>query len=164
MADTTPEPSAEQCGRFLEADATRPPKPCIDQSGFAACGGLYSTANDISQWLKRQLAPAADKDPVRKVSQAVYVQRSALKAAIGLDHAGPGDAIGLGWIEQAPTASHPRILEKTGGGDGFLTYVAIDPARRIGVFFAIDRVGHGVLTPMTQSANDLVGALGRQQP
>ena len=40
-------------------------------------------------------------------------------AAVGLDHAGPASAIGLGWIEQTASATHPRILEKTGGGDGW---------------------------------------------
>jgi D-alanyl-D-alanine-carboxypeptidase/D-alanyl-D-alanine-endopeptidase len=159
MADTTPSPSGPECARLLDPDPSRPPKPCIDQAGFAASGGLYSTGNDIGLWLKDQLA--ARPDPARLVSQAVYVQRGALKTAIGLDHAGPAEAIGLAWIEEAPTATHPRILEKTGGGDGFLTYVVIDPARRVGVFFAIDKVGHGVLTPLTQTANDLVGALGR---
>jgi len=159
MADTTPSPSGAQCARLLEPDSSRPPKPCIDQTGFAASGGLYSTGNDVGRWLKDQLA--ARPDPARQVSQATYVQRGALKAAIGLDHAGPAQAIGLAWIEEAPTATHPRILEKTGGGDGFLTYVVIDPARRVGVFFAIDKVGRGVLTPLTQATNDLVGALGR---
>ena len=161
MADTTASPTPAQCARLLDPDPARPPKPCVDQTGFAASGGLYSTANDIGLWLKGQLAAGVDKDPVRKVSQTAYIQRSVLKAAIGLDHAGPAEAIGLAWIEEAPTATHPLILEKTGGGDGFLTYVVIDPARRIGVFFAIDKVGHGELTPLTQTANDLVGSLGR---
>ncbi|HEY2708707.1 MAG TPA: D-alanyl-D-alanine-carboxypeptidase/endopeptidase AmpH [Caulobacteraceae bacterium] len=160
MIDTTSQPTPEECARFLDADPARPPKPCIDQSGFTASGGLYSTADDIGKWLKAQLGAGLAEDPVRRISQAVYIPRSSLKTAVGLDHAGFAEGVGLAWIEEAATANHPLILEKTGGGDGFLTYVVIDPARRVGLFFAIDHVGHGVLTPMTQTANDIVGALG----
>ena len=79
----------------------------------------------MALWLKAQLAPGAETDR-RRISQAIYVQRATLKKAIGLDHAGLANAIGLAWIEQLAGPGHPRILEKTGGGDGFLTYVVLD--------------------------------------
>jgi D-alanyl-D-alanine-carboxypeptidase/D-alanyl-D-alanine-endopeptidase len=159
MADTTPTPTAEQCARLMSSDPVRPPHPCVDQSDHTASGGLYSTGDDMALWLKAQLAPGAAAD-ARRISQAIYVQRAALAAAEGLDHAGPASAIGLGWIEQMASATHPRILEKTGGGDGFLTYVVIDPARRVGVFVAFDNVSGRRMQPVTSDANDLVGLLG----
>jgi len=159
MADTTPSPTPDACARLMSPDPLRPPHPCVDQSDYAASGGLYSTADDMALWLKAQLAPGAAAD-ARRISQAIYVQRAALAAAVGLDHAGPASAIGLGWIEQTASATHPRILEKTGGGDGFLTYVVIDPARRVGVFVAFDNVSGKRMEPVTADANDLVGLLG----
>jgi serine-type D-Ala-D-Ala carboxypeptidase/endopeptidase len=159
MVDTTPAPTPEQCARLMSPDPARPPHPCADQSDHAASGGLYSTADDMARWLAAQLAPGAAVD-ARRISQAIYVQRAALGAAVGLDHAGPASAIGLAWIEQAASADHPRILEKTGGGDGFLTYVVIDPARRVGVFVAFDNVSGRRMSPVTSDANDLAGLLG----
>jgi D-alanyl-D-alanine-carboxypeptidase/D-alanyl-D-alanine-endopeptidase len=159
MVDTTPAPSPEACSRLMSPDPARRPHPCVDQSDHAASGGLYSTADDMALWLKAQLAPGAAAD-VRRISQAIYVQRATLATAVGLDHAGLANAIGLGWIELAPSATHPRILEKTGGGDGFLTYVVIDPARRVGVFVAFDNVSGKRMAPVAADANDLVGLLG----
>jgi D-alanyl-D-alanine-carboxypeptidase/D-alanyl-D-alanine-endopeptidase len=159
MVDTTPTPTPDQCARLMSPDPARPPHPCVDQSDHAASGGLYSTADDMARWLGTQLAPGAAAD-ARRISQAIYFQRAALGAAVGLDHAGPASAIGLAWIEQTATATHPRILEKTGGGDGFLTYVVIDPARRVGVFVAFDNASGRRMESVTADANELVGLLG----
>lgn len=159
MVDTGPSPTPEQCARMIVSDPVRPAFPCDDQQGWAASGGLYSTADDMARWLKAQLAPGAAGDR-RRISQATYFPRTAFANVSGLDHAGPASAIGLGWIELAADATHPRLLEKTGGGDGFLTYVVIDPARRIGVFVAFDNVSGRRLHPVTVDANALVGALG----
>jgi D-alanyl-D-alanine-carboxypeptidase/D-alanyl-D-alanine-endopeptidase len=163
MKDTTADPSAEQCARMMAGDPRRKSWPCFDRSGSAASGGVYSTANDMAAWLRHQLAPGAEGDE-RRVSQQVYVERNALRYASGLDHAGRADAIGLAWIELGPTPEHPRLLQKTGGGDGFLTYVVIDPADRIGGFFAIDDVHDRRMRPMTTALNALVGELAREQP
>ena len=159
MIDTTPSPNAAQCARLMSSDPVRPAWPCADQGGWAASGGLYSTANDMGRWLTAQLAPNPAGDR-RRISQATYFPRAAFANVSGLDHAGPASAIGLGWIELAADAAHPRLLEKTGGGDGFLTYVVIDPARRIGVFVAFDNVSGRRLPKVTADANDLVALLG----
>ena len=102
MADTTARPSAEQCRRMMAGDPDRKPFPCVDQSGEAASGGLYSTASDMALWLKAELAPGAEQGR-RSISQAVYLRRAQLATVIGLDHAGPADGVGLAWIEQDGT-------------------------------------------------------------
>ncbi|MBV8046274.1 MAG: D-alanyl-D-alanine-carboxypeptidase/endopeptidase AmpH, partial [Paludibacterium sp.] len=56
-------------------------------------------------------------------------------------------------------AGQPAMLQKTGGGGGFLTYVAIDPQRRIGVFVAMTRSRHISPRGMINQANKLVTAL-----
>jgi D-alanyl-D-alanine-carboxypeptidase/D-alanyl-D-alanine-endopeptidase len=109
MRDTTATPSAKQCQRMMAGDPNRKPFPCVDQSGEAASGGLYSTAGDMALWLKAQLAPAATPG-ARAISQAVYVRREQLKTAVGLDHAGPANGIGLAWIRtgrQSWPPAHP---------------------------------------------------------
>jgi D-alanyl-D-alanine-carboxypeptidase/D-alanyl-D-alanine-endopeptidase len=158
MADTTAQPTAAQCARMLAPDPLRHPFPCVDQSWEAASGGIYSTADDMGRWMQAQLAPGAATDR-RRISQATYVQRASLASAVGLDHAGPAAAIGLAWIELAPTPDHPQVLEKTGGGDGFLTYIVIDPASRVGVFVAFDNVSGRRLPVVAADANVLVGLL-----
>ena len=161
MADTTATLSAEQCQRLMAGDPNRPLHPCVDQSGEAASGGLYSTANDMALWLKAELAPAEAQGP-RSVSQAVYVRREALTYAIGLDHAGLASGIGLAWIEQDAAPGRPRLLEKTGGGDGFLTFVVIDPVHRAGVFIGFDNVSGHRLGAVAEAADQLVILLGSE--
>src|SRR5579871_3203493 len=141
MVDTTARPTADECARLMAPDQRLGPRPCVDQSGEAASGGLYSTADDMGLWMKAQLA-AGQPDPTRHISQAVYVRRDALARAAGIDHAGPASGIGLGWIEEEADDTHPRILQKTGGGDGFLTYIVLDPVSRVGIFLAFDNM-HG---------------------
>jgi len=159
MRDTTPAPSPDECVRMMAGDPAVSPPPCLDQSFQAASGGLYSTAADMALWMQSQLA-AGPPDPARRISQAIYVRRATLARAQGIDVAGPASGIGLAWIQLDADATHPRLIEKTGGGYGFMTYIVLDPARRIGVFLAMNRMGHGRLEKLTADANDLVAALG----
>ena len=160
LADTSAAPNPRQCARLLAPDAARALPACGDEAGPAASGGLYSTADDMARWLAYQLAPHPEGDE-RRISQAVYWRRDQLAYASGIDHAGQASGVGLAWIEVPASDTHPRLLEKTGGGDGFMTYVVIDPLRRVGLFLAIDRVGASRLDRLASEANDLVGQLGR---
>jgi D-alanyl-D-alanine-carboxypeptidase/D-alanyl-D-alanine-endopeptidase len=163
MADTAAAPSPAACARTMAGDPGWNAPPCSDQSFHAASGGLYSTADDMARWMASELA-AGPPDPARRISQAIYVRRDQLAYASGVDVAGPANGIGLAWIELAADPAHPRLIEKTGGGYGFMTYVVLDPARRIGVFFAINRVSGGGLKRLAGDANDLVAALGGFRP
>ena len=163
MADTGANPSSADCARMMAGDPGWNAPPCIDQSFFAASGGLYSTGNDMARWMVSQLA-AGPPDPARQVSQTIYVRRDQLAYASGVDIAGPANGIGLAWIELAPDPGHPRLIEKTGGGYGFMTYVVLDPERRIGVFFVINRMSGGALKRLALGANELVATLGGFQP
>jgi D-alanyl-D-alanine-carboxypeptidase/D-alanyl-D-alanine-endopeptidase len=156
MNDTTPSPSAQQCGRMMASAPDRPPKPCVDNAATAGSGGVYSTAHDMALWMKAQLAGA---DPVIRTAQTILYRHDARAGVVGLDHAGPAAGVGLGWIELAATAEHPRLLEKTGGGDGFLSYIVLIPEQRIGVFVGIDKLRLGPSHPLTGGVNALAGAL-----
>ena len=163
MADTTPSPSPAACARMMSGDPSWNPPPCVDTAYQAASGGLYSTAGDMARWMENQLA-AGPPDPVRKVSQTIYVRRDQLAYASGVDVAGPANGIGLAWIELAADPTHPRLIEKTGGGYGFMTYIVLDPDRRIGVFVAMNKMSGGALKRSIDAANTLAATLGGFQP
>jgi D-alanyl-D-alanine-carboxypeptidase/D-alanyl-D-alanine-endopeptidase len=158
MVDTTASPSPGQCRRLLSPGPLTAETPCQDTTQAAASGGLYSTAADMGAWIKHQLA-AGGAAPDARAGQTVYYRRDALAFAEGLDVAGPATGIGLAWIQLDPTATHPRLLEKTGGGGGFMTYVALAPDRRVGMFVAINSVGFRRIQALSARTNDLVGAL-----
>jgi D-alanyl-D-alanine-carboxypeptidase/D-alanyl-D-alanine-endopeptidase len=88
-------------------------------------------------WLKYLLGTGgrgiAAQDPS---AQAVYILPSNLVSQKGLDHAGEPTGVGLGWIHILPIDSPSHIVEKTGGGAGFETYIAINHSRRTAIFLA----------------------------
>ncbi len=132
MRQTTFFPSADQCGHLLIG--AREEGPCTATEATAGSSGLYSTATDMAIWLKYllQIGDSA-QDPS---AQAVYILPSNLVSQKGLDHAGEPTGIGLGWIHILPVDSPSHIIEKTGGGAGFETYIAINRSRRTAIFLA----------------------------
>ena len=48
--------------------------------------------------------------------------------------------LGLGWVSVAAQGIHPALLAKSGGGAGFMSYIAFAPGRDTGVFVAVNRV------------------------
>jgi serine-type D-Ala-D-Ala carboxypeptidase/endopeptidase len=132
MYNTTYFPTAAQCGRLLHSPNND--GPCTSTEESAGSSGLYSTAGDMEIWLKYLLGTGAQaQDPA---AQAVYIQASNLVRQQGLDHAGEPTGLGLGWMHLLPPNSPSHIVEKTGGGAGFVTYIAINHARHAAIFFA----------------------------
>ncbi len=50
-------------------------------------------------------------------------------------------------------------LEKTGGGVGFMSYIAFAPGRNVGVFLAVNRVDFAMFSGLTEAANALIASL-----
>lgn len=162
MHDTTLSPDAEQCARLMLGTGLGAPAApvCTDTQATQSSGGLYSTADDMVRWLRHQLDtqdPAAWR--ALAVSQAVYRMRQAMPAAIGFDEAGPMAGLGLAWVMQAAHGAMPMMLEKSGGGGGFMSYVAIAPGRGAGVFVGVDRLDFAMFAALTAAANDLLANL-----
>ena len=149
MSDTTPRPTQEQCSRLMRGTAADPTTPCNAMVTIAASGGMYSTAADMAKWIRQQL----------NGKHVIHVQRSALASAEGLDIAGKATGIGLGWLQLASIAKAPEILQKTGGIRGFMSYVALVPARGVGVFVAVTRTDVAMLSALATSVNELAGSL-----
>lgn len=135
MVHTTFFPSAEQCSKLLVG--ARDELSCTVTEATAGSSGLYSTAGDMTIWLKYLLGTDAPAMPGQDASaQAVYLLPSKLVSQRGLDHAGEPTGVGLGWIHILPLDSPSHIIQKTGGGAGFETYIAINHARRTAIFVA----------------------------
>ncbi len=147
LADTTLNPTPSQCARLLPT-----PHPCAPTYAIDAMGGLYSTADDMARWMRAELN-AAPGSP-RAAAQDAIVKRSALTRVVNLDMAGPMDAIAMGWLRMhlGPTP----VLQKTGGGGGFMNYVILAPTERKGVFITVNRVDIPMLRNLAAQANALM--------
>jgi D-alanyl-D-alanine-carboxypeptidase/D-alanyl-D-alanine-endopeptidase len=154
MAETTFTPTPAQCARLLVS--AHDEGPCTSTVNSAGSSGLYSTAPDMARFLHYLLGtgvssnPPPPRPPQDPAAQAVYLNPASLSSVHGVYRGGDPTGIGLGWIHTAgteapdpnvpisnqPTAGSIDIIEKTGGGAGFLTYIAILPARHIAIFLA----------------------------
>jgi D-alanyl-D-alanine-carboxypeptidase/D-alanyl-D-alanine-endopeptidase len=157
LADTTVTPNAEQCARLMTTPATH---PCAPTHAIDAMGGLYSTAADMARWMQAEMTPNANAAR----AQAPLKRRAELKRLIALDFAGDVDAIAMGWLLMR-LADTP-VLQKTGGGGGFMNYVVIAPSRKQGIFITVTRVDIEMLRRLTKQTNalmlDLIHAPGER--
>jgi serine-type D-Ala-D-Ala carboxypeptidase/endopeptidase len=53
----------------------------------------------------------------------------------------------------------PMLLVKSGGGAGFMSYVAFAPGRGAGVFLAVSRVDFPMFLALTGAVNKLIASL-----
>lgn len=135
MRETTFFPSPEQCRHLLVS--AHDEGPCTVTEATAGSSGLYSTAADMAIWLQYLLRTGGPSiGPQDQDAQGVYLLPSSLVSQRGLDHAGEPTGVGLGWIHILPIDSPSHIIEKTGGGAGFETYIAINHDRRTAIFVA----------------------------
>lgn len=156
MADTTFAPDAAQCARLMTGSGLGGALPCGNTQATGGSGGLYSTADDMVRWLRHTMA---DPDGTLALSHAAYYPRQALLAAIGFDEAGPMQGIGLGWVTVAAEGIRPTLIAKSGGGAGFMSYVAFVPGRDVGLFVAVNRVDFAMFHTLTSEANALISNL-----
>ena len=114
----------------------------------------------MTRWLRHNLA---DGDravwPSLALAHAVYRQRQAMIAAIGFDEAGSMDGLTLGWVVMAAHGHTPLIMQKSGGGGGFMSYIAFFPSREVGLFVAVNRVDFTMFSRLTKAANELPASL-----
>ncbi|TCT37166.1 D-alanyl-D-alanine-carboxypeptidase/endopeptidase AmpH [Martelella mediterranea] len=122
-------------------------------------GGLTSTANDMVKWIKWHLNEKADEPETRLLDHAVYFQRDHFDQVQSMDESGRLDGAGLGWVAMYETDDHPFILQKAGGMQGELSYVALAPAHDVGVFISINEYNFSAALGMASFANDLVATL-----
>jgi D-alanyl-D-alanine-carboxypeptidase/D-alanyl-D-alanine-endopeptidase len=161
MWDTTLVPSAEQCARLLQG--IKDQGPCTDTQASGPSGGLYSTPADMAKLLQYLLqTPGAPAQPASALNVVLDPQK--LKWAQGLSHAGHPTGIGLAWIQLGDPSTPSAILEKTGGGAGFTTYIVLNPSHRTGVFLAATWGKGDATVDLFHEANNLLAALANVPP
>ena len=156
MTDTGFTPNPEQCARLMIGTGLGDSAPCVDTHATDGSGGLYSTGDDMARWLRHNIA---ETSRTLAVAHAVYRPRQALQAAIGFDEAGPMSGLGLGWVATAADGIQPMLLAKSGGGVGFMSYLAFAPGRDVGVFVVVNRADFGMFAGLTTAANRLIASL-----
>jgi len=155
MQHTTFFPNAEQCSHLLIS--AHEEGPCTATEATAGSSGLYSTAGDMAIWLKYLLRTGGPGIAAQDTSaQAIYLLPSTLVSQKGLDHAGEPTGVGLGWIHILPVDSPSHIVEKTGGGAGFETYIAINHSRNTAIFLAATDGPVGTHVNLFNAANKLL--------
>lgn len=159
MKDTGLNPNKDQCDRLMLGSGIGGPGPCVNTEATAGSGGVYSTAADMATWLKYNLASGPTMWETPTVAHAVYQQRQALMAAIGFDESGPMAGLGLAWVVQAADGIRPMIVEKSGGGGGFMTYIAFAPGHDVGVFVAVNKADFRMFYGMSSAANNIIANL-----
>jgi serine-type D-Ala-D-Ala carboxypeptidase/endopeptidase len=164
LRDTTLTPSIEQCGQLLRG--VRDEGPCTDTQTSGASGGLYSTPADMARvlqhWLRIPAAAGTSAHVIPKVP--MILKPATLKSVQGLSHAGDPTGIGLGWIQLGDPEGPSSLVQKTGGGAGFTTYVALQVQRRTGIFLAMTDGKGGARVSLYREANNLVAALADVPP
>jgi serine-type D-Ala-D-Ala carboxypeptidase/endopeptidase len=142
MWETTYYPSTGQCARLIESAHYE--GPCTITENTEGSSGLYSTSADMAKWLRYLVDEGTPALPAHADGvHAVYLLPSSLTSEYGLSHAGRPTAIGLGWILLGANTDASHIIEKTGGGAGFTTYIAIHPASHTALFVAATDGPHG---------------------
>jgi len=135
MYETTYFPNQSQCERLLEGDKKQ--GPCTVTVNTEGSSGLYSTGNDMARWLKYLVGGLGPGQPAQiSAATAPYLRPEQLVRVSGLNYAGDVEALGLGWVHVLPAEDPSHLVEKTGGGAGFLTYIAIHPATHSAIFVA----------------------------
>jgi D-alanyl-D-alanine-carboxypeptidase/D-alanyl-D-alanine-endopeptidase len=161
MWNTTLVPSKEQCARLMQP--IKDEGPCTETLASGSSSGVYSTGADMAKLLKYLLhAPGSPPQPAAALS--VYLKTSQLKSVQGLSHAGDPTGIGLGWVQLGDPATPSALLEKTGGGAGFSTYIALIPSRQTGIFLATTWGKGDAQIDLFHEANNLLAALANVPP
>lgn len=163
MWSTTYFPTLDQCSRLLTG--AHDELACTITEPTAGSSGLYSSAADMTIWLKYLLGTGSPGIPAQDVAaQKVYLLPESLVSQRGLDHAGEPTGVGLGWIHILPTDSPSHIIEKTGGGAGFETYVAINRTQRTAIFVAATEGPIDTHLNLFNSANKVLLAVAGLPP
>ena len=163
MQHTTFFPSQEQCAHLLIS--VHDEGTCAATEPTAGSSGLYSTATDMANWLQYLLRTGGPGTPSQDpAAQAVYILPSQLASQKGLDHAGEPTGIGLGWIHILPMDWPSHIVEKTGGGAGFQTYIAINHSRHTAIFLAATDGSADTHLNLFNAANKLLLAVAGLPP
>jgi D-alanyl-D-alanine-carboxypeptidase/D-alanyl-D-alanine-endopeptidase len=166
MWETTFFPNPSQCERLMTG--AHEEGPCTITASTEGSSGLYSTASDMEKFLSYLVGAGAPGLPAQSdAARGVYLLPSSLNGQYGLDHAGRPSGIGLGWMHLGANNDVSHLIQKTGGGAGFTTYIAIHPASHTALFVAMTEGPPHAWTPgfnIFKASNDALLALAGLPP
>jgi serine-type D-Ala-D-Ala carboxypeptidase/endopeptidase len=165
MWNTTFYPNPGQCERLMTG--AHEEGPCTITANTEGSSGLYSTPADMVKFLTYLVGESTRTQSKGDNALSVYLQPASLKGQYGLDHAGRPSGIGLGWMHVGGNDDVSHIIEKTGGGAGFTTYIAIHPASHTAMFVAMTEGRSGGWMPgfnLFKASNNAVLALAGLPP
>lgn len=157
--DTTLVPNKGQCARLLVG--TGDEGPCTETLASGASGGLYSTSTDMARVLQSLLRVPGTTVPASQAI-AVALKPAQLRSVQGLSHAGDPTGIGAGWVQIGEGSS--ALLEKTGGGAGYETYIALNLQQKTGVFVAATDGNGSPHFDLFHEVNNLLADLANVPP
>jgi len=154
MKDTGFSPTEEQCSRLLRGSHNE--GQCTPTVNSEASAGVYSTAADVTHWLQYLMGSNQPAIPMQDLAaQNVYLLPSDLIRQQGLDHSGDVTGIGLGWMHLAD-GTPSELIQKTGGGAGFTTYIALSHPTGTAIFVAFTDSSSPTHSNVFKGANNLV--------
>lgn len=166
MWETTFYPNPSQCERLMTG--AHEEGPCTITASTEGSSGLYSTPADMERFLTYLVGAGDPGMPVQSAdAHGVYLLPSSLNGQYGLDHAGRPSGIGLGWMHLGANNDVSHLIQKTGGGAGFTTYIAIHPASHTALFVAMTEGPPRAWTPgfnIFKASNDALLALAGLPP
>ena len=163
MWQTTFFPNPKQCERLMTGEHEE--GPCTITENTEGSSGLYSTPGDMARFLSYLIGTGGNAQPEN--ARRVYLLPSSLKGQYGLDHAGRPSGIGLGWMHLGKGDDINHLIEKTGGGAGFTTYIALHPASHTALFVAMTEGKPRARTPgfnLFKASNNALLALAGLPP
>lgn len=162
MKDTTFNPPADAGDRLMQGhNFDGSPMPNVPTPvGIECAGGLHTTGADMLRFIQWNLDQNGDAlRELRQITQAAHVYRDGLESILGMDDGGQMGAMGLGWVIVFPEGNAPLIMEKTGGLQGFFTYVAIAPTRGAGAFFVMNQFNAAAFYAAVAATNEFVASI-----
>ena len=126
--------AANKCSPYTKAEGQLVKIPFCQIDNLAPAGSISSSVNDMSHWLMMQLDNGKYKDqlvvPVSAIAQT-RLPHSILGNGGVLFNEGHFALYGLGWFLQEYCGR--KIVEHTGGVNGFVTSVTLVPEEKLGI-------------------------------
>jgi len=126
--------AANKCSPYTKAEGKLVKIPFCEIDNLAPAGSISSSVNDMSHWVMMQLDNGKYKDqmivPTTAIGQT-RVPHSILGNGGVLFNEGHFALYGLGWFLQEYCGR--KIVEHTGGVNGFVTSVTLVPEEKLGI-------------------------------
>lgn len=130
---------------------------CNNMLVVIGSGGVYFMFGDMMCWMQQYLLFDFYQcsNQVDCMQMLIYLCVQFMKV-IGMDVFGKVDVFGLGWVYMVLKEGCLGIIQKIGGGGGFIIYMVMILQKNIGVFVVVTCLLLMCFKNMSDGINDLV--------